>query len=103
VIPVIVLARWMSVRDPRRVAPAALAILVGAIACIAPWTIRNQIRMDAFVAISTNTGDNLCIGHNPEANGAFTRSEECAFGNAWESAELEVAVDEAKTRHAVRS
>jgi hypothetical protein len=33
---------------------------------IAPWTIRNAIRLDAFVPISTNTGVNLHIGHNPD-------------------------------------
>jgi len=32
---------------------------------IVPWTIRNAVVLGAFVPISTNTGVNLYIGHNP--------------------------------------
>ena len=36
-----------------------------------PWTIRNAIRMDAFVPTSTNTGDTLCLDRFDGANGGF--------------------------------
>lgn len=58
-----------------------LAVLVGVAAlCVAPWTVRNLIRMDAPVVLSTNTGDNLCIGHGPGANGGFRLALECSTG-----------------------
>ena len=47
--------------------------LVGAVAVavLIPWSVRSTIRMDAPVALSLNFGDNLCLGHNPGATGAF--------------------------------
>ena len=53
------------------------AVLVVTAAVIAPWTIRNAVRMDAFVIISTNVGDNLCMGHHAGAPGHFTLPERC--------------------------
>ncbi len=53
------------------------AVLVITAAVIAPWTIRNAVRMDAFVIISTNMGDNLCIGHHPNATGEFSLPQYC--------------------------
>jgi 4-amino-4-deoxy-L-arabinose transferase-like glycosyltransferase len=46
-------------------------VTVGAATVIAPWTIRNAIVMNSPVLISTNMGDNLCIGRHPGASGAF--------------------------------
>ena len=53
------------------------AVLVVTAAVIAPWTIRNAVRMDAFVIISTNLGDNLCMGHYAGARGHFALPERC--------------------------
>jgi len=61
------------------VARSAAVLACGAAAVVVPWTVRNAVQMDAFVPISTNTGQNLCIGHNPEARGAFNLSLYC-FG-----------------------
>jgi 4-amino-4-deoxy-L-arabinose transferase-like glycosyltransferase len=36
-----------------------------------PWTVRNAIRLDAFVPTSTNTGDTLCLDRSMDANGEF--------------------------------
>ena len=36
-----------------------------------PWTIRNAVRLDAFVPTSTNTGDTLCLDRFEGANGGF--------------------------------
>jgi hypothetical protein len=52
-------------------------VVLSTAAVIAPWTIRNIIVMDAPVVISTNLGDNLCMGHNPKATGSFGLPEEC--------------------------
>ncbi|QXC59999.1 glycosyltransferase family 39 protein [Aquihabitans sp. G128] len=70
------LARWGR-REGLRLG-ALLA--VGVVLTIAPWTVRNALRMHAFVPISTNTGDNLCIGHGPSANGSFDLRKECESG-----------------------
>src|SRR5205823_5136260 len=36
-----------------------------------PWTIRNEVRMHAFIPTSTNTGDTLCLDRNMTAQGGF--------------------------------
>jgi len=47
---------------------------------VLPWTIRNAIEIETPVLISTNLGDNLCIGNNPEATGAYELPESCFGG-----------------------
>lgn len=44
---------------------------VATVAVLLPWSIRSTLVMDEPVAMSLNFGDNLCIGHNPGANGGF--------------------------------
>ena len=47
-------------------------ISIAAVAVITPWAVRNMIVMNSpRVIISTNLGDNLCIGNNASATGAF--------------------------------
>ena len=48
-----------------------------AAAVIAPWTIRNVVQLDAAVIISTNLGDNLCMGHYAGAPGHFALPDSC--------------------------
>jgi 4-amino-4-deoxy-L-arabinose transferase-like glycosyltransferase len=77
IVPVVALC-WLAERkDHGVVARWTLALVVGVAACILPWTARNAIRLDAFVPISTNTGDNLCIGHAEGATGAFAPVAAC--------------------------
>ena len=52
-------------------------------AVIAPLTVRNLIVMDAPVVISTNLGDDLCIGRNPDAKGTYVESPYCGFGGRY--------------------
>ncbi len=49
---------------------AAIPLAVVALMSV-PWTIRNAIRMDAFVPTSTNTGDTLCLDRSLDATGGF--------------------------------
>jgi 4-amino-4-deoxy-L-arabinose transferase-like glycosyltransferase len=49
----------------------AIAFIVAA-ATIAPWTVRNAVRMHAFIPISTNSASVLRIGHAPDSTG-FTQ------------------------------
>ncbi len=70
-VPLLGLVWWFDLRSWRD-ALRRTGIVVGVLVLlIAPWTVRNAVRMHAFVPMSTNTGDNLCIGHHPGASGAF--------------------------------
>lgn len=71
-------ALWLGGLGARRGLAQAAAALVVALVVIAPWTVRNLVVMDAPVLISTNLGDDACIGHNPAANGAFRFTRACA-------------------------
>ncbi|HEX6421408.1 MAG TPA: glycosyltransferase family 39 protein [Acidimicrobiales bacterium] len=55
-----------------RAALRRLAVVgVATVAVLLPWSIRSSLAMDAPVALSLNLGDNLCLGHNPDATGGF--------------------------------
>lgn len=83
-----------------------LGVVVGVAAlCVLPWTARNLVRMDAFVPLSTNTGDNLCIGHGVGATGGFRLGgEECQSGTGvQDGTEGELRNDEVKTERALEA
>lgn len=104
VVPVLVLTWWLATRDRRLVLRSSLVALVAVGACIVPWTIRNAVQMDAFVAISTNTGDNLCIGNGPGADGSFSLREECLTDHDFlAGTDAEVDADAEKTRIALQA
>ncbi len=42
-----------------------------AVLVLVPWTIRNSRALHAFVPVSTNLGDTLCLDHSPGAYGGF--------------------------------
>ncbi|MCH8994161.1 MAG: glycosyltransferase family 39 protein [Chloroflexi bacterium] len=52
-------------------------VLVVTAAVIAPWAIRNAVVLRAPIIISTNLGDNLCMGHHPGATGHFALPAHC--------------------------
>ena len=75
----------------------------GVLACIVPWTVRNELRLHAFVPISTNTGDNLCIGHADGATGAFAGLPACETEYRFlDGLPAELGSDKAKQRIALR-
>ncbi len=47
-------------------------VLPTLIVVLTPWTIRNEARFDAFVPISTNLGDTLCMARFPGSTGGFS-------------------------------
>lgn len=49
----------------------AAEVLLVALACLAPWTLRNCAKMDGCVLVSANGGWNLLIGTLPEGKGSF--------------------------------
>ena len=50
-------------------------VLAVAVLCVAPWTIRNELRLHAFVPVASYTWLNLWEVNNPSANGHFVRPE----------------------------
>lgn len=50
-----------------------------AIVCLAPWTIRNAIVMDAFVPVATNASATLWSGHHAGATGGQTYPPESYY------------------------
>jgi len=70
-LPAVVLwAYWLHRRDRRRHLGRAVAALVaGTLLVMVPVTIRNVAASGEFVPITSNTGVNLYMGNNPEANG----------------------------------
>jgi 4-amino-4-deoxy-L-arabinose transferase-like glycosyltransferase len=52
---------------------ARLAAISGAVAVVmlVPWTLRNAFTFHAFVPVSTNLGDTLCLDNSPGAYGGF--------------------------------
>jgi 4-amino-4-deoxy-L-arabinose transferase-like glycosyltransferase len=42
----------------------ALAVVLAAVACVAPWTVRNALTLHAFVPVSTSTGNTLAGTYN---------------------------------------
>jgi hypothetical protein len=101
IFPVVVLGWWFARRDLRSVARSSALAFAGVLLCVTPWIVRNAIRMDAFVPMSTNTGDNLCIGYQPDATGAFAFGPNCAIGDPFQGPASEIATDEAKTEYAL--
>lgn len=53
---------------------------IGVLVFVGPWTVRNMVVLDGFVPVSTNDGDNLCVGFNPEATGHFGVPDSCDTG-----------------------
>jgi 4-amino-4-deoxy-L-arabinose transferase-like glycosyltransferase len=80
-LPVLALAgRWAAGWGWRRLAGAVAVTTVAAAAVILPWTARNLRQLEAPILISSNVGDNLCIGNNPEATGEFATPASCLEG-----------------------
>ncbi len=73
-------------------------------AVIAPWAVRNAVVMRAPVIISTNFGDDLCMGHYPGARGSFALPDYCFADEPYVGlghAEFEVRRNKDNTRKAI--
>ena len=79
-------------------------VAAATVAVILPWTVRNAIVMDEPVLISTNLGDNLCIGHFAGAQGGFALPEVCFNDAEYEgldATEAQVQRDRDNRQHAI--
>ncbi len=102
VLPVLLIAWWSSTRSWGTALRLTAVTFAVVFALILPWTVRNAVRMHALIPLSTNTGDNLCIGHHPGANGAFDLTEACNSGEGVQfGTRSEVRNDRLKTRQAL--
>lgn len=80
VLPAMAVAMIVA-RRPWRKALADLGVLcLGVLLVLCPWIIRNAVVLDAFVPLSNNGGDNLCVGFHPGANGRFQVPRYCDTG-----------------------
>jgi 4-amino-4-deoxy-L-arabinose transferase-like glycosyltransferase len=80
VIPALAVA-WLAARlGWRDVARRGGVLVAGVLVCVLPWTVRNAVVLDGFVPVSTNTGDNLCLGFNPTERARFGVPEYCDTG-----------------------
>ncbi|MFP5322064.1 MAG: glycosyltransferase family 39 protein [Acidimicrobiia bacterium] len=55
----------------RRCVRAVAVAGVAAVLVLTPWTVRNAVRLDAFVPISTNLGDTACMSRFVGSEGGF--------------------------------
>jgi hypothetical protein len=69
---------WHDLNRVELVKKLTVSAAVGA-ACLAPWTIRNAIVMDAFVPVATNASATLWSGHHAGATGGQTYPPESYY------------------------
>lgn len=99
-----VVLAWAVARVPwRSVLLGGAVLLAGAVVFVVPWTVRNVVVLGSAVPISTNGGDNLCIGFRDDASGGFAIAAACDTGTRYvDGPEVEVARDRETQRRAVR-
>jgi len=79
VLVIFVVALWPARLGVRKAATATAIVGAAALVVILPWTIRNAVVLHTAALVSTNVGDNLCIGNHAGASGAFELPPAC-FG-----------------------
>lgn len=83
VVPVLAVL-WLVHGAGWRRAGAQVGVLLAAVVIVlTPWTIRNYQAVDAFVPISTNLGDTVCISRTPGAFGGTSTGLYDASGCRW--------------------
>lgn len=94
---------WALVRIGWRATLARLAVLTaGVVIAVLPWTVRNAVVLDGVVPVSTNTGDNLCVGFHEGASGGFEMPPECDTGEFYtDGPAAELRRDEETRRRAL--
>jgi len=70
-------AWWLATRQPREGIAAGAVLAIGTAAFVVPWSVRNTVRLHTPVIVSTNAGDDLCIGHHDGATGVFRLEGPC--------------------------
>ena len=79
-LPLLALAWLWAGIGWRRTVALGCAVTVAVAALVIPWAIRNDRVLGEPVFISTNGGDNLCVGYHPGARGGFAIPSYCDTG-----------------------
>ncbi len=79
-LPLLALAWLLAGVGWRRTLALGCACVVAVSALVVPWAMRNDRVLGEPVFISTNGGDNLCVGYHPGARGGFAIPEYCDTG-----------------------
>ncbi|MEZ5310733.1 MAG: hypothetical protein R2735_09125 [Microthrixaceae bacterium] len=82
-IPAVLVAGLLARLRLRHSLTAVAVLLAGFCVVSVGWGVRNQMQMGHFVIGSTNTGDNLCIGFNPDSTGRFSFAPACQHPEAY--------------------
>ena len=82
-LPLVAVAWLVGGLGWRRTLVLAAACTVGVAGFVVPWAIRNQGVFGHPVLVSTNGGDNLCVGFHPGAGGGFEIPPYCDTGEFW--------------------
>jgi 4-amino-4-deoxy-L-arabinose transferase-like glycosyltransferase len=77
IVPIVVLAVLARTVGWRAAVRATAIVCVGAAVLTVPWALRNVAVFDRWVGLSTNVGDDFCIGNAPGASGAFELQPAC--------------------------
>ncbi|MEI7886467.1 MAG: hypothetical protein WCJ04_03660 [Actinomycetes bacterium] len=94
VVPAAGIAWWMTALGWRVALRGMGLLILGLMVAVVPWTLRNALVLKEFVPMSTNTGDNFCIGFHDAASGGFSITADCATkGNYTDGPRVEVARD----------
>ncbi len=103
-IPAVVIA-WLIASVPwKRALVLTAALSVGVLMFVIPWAARNKSVFDHWIPVSTNGGDNLCVGFHPGAPGGFRIPEYCDTGEFYiEGPEAEYSRDLETRRLAVEA
>jgi hypothetical protein len=102
VLPAMVVAWLLARRGWRAVARDAGLLVVGVVLVLTPWIVRNAIVLDAFVPLSNNGGDNMCVGFHPGATGHFEVPAYCDTGEFYTDGPEAELRREAETRARAR-
>lgn len=101
IIPVVFVVGWIALDVRRALRVAAIVGAVAVLVCV-PWMVRNKVVMGTF-ALSTNTGDNLCIGNNFQTLGHYDYPQQGCFDHPTRTtAAGEVAQNDELTKRAIR-
>jgi hypothetical protein len=82
-LPLVAVAWLVGGMGWRRTAALGGALAVGLAVFVVPWAVRNEGVFGEPVLVSTNGGDNLCVGFHPGANGSFGIPAYCDTGEFW--------------------
>ncbi len=93
-VPAVLIAWLIGSISWKRGLVLTAALTVGVLLFVIPWAARNKSVFDHWIPVSTNGGDNLCVGFHPGAPGGFSIPEYCETGEFYiEGPEAEYSRD----------